>query len=391
MLEVEQLRVAVCGVDLKKELTDLAEEYAFHWKELSSDKTKFRVETKRFKPDVVISNNETIPTIYALTNESDRPFLVVISEEHTGDLPNTLSAGVADDVLVLPFRHLSFINTLRWAKSMRSIRKLEGMSANVEQMVDRLHQDFALAQKIQRRLIKDRFPNIPGLSIKSKYWCGLRGGGDYFDVFEFGDDQHVGFLLGDVSSYALSSRFLSSLMMFSVKNNFEEALDPSAFVRKVYLGLAEIMKDNDHFSCFYGVIDKRSYTIRFVSYGTVAASIHSSRKNLKWLSKGKNSALTRLNSKIKDSDVIEIILEPQDRLSLFSDGFVEGAGMDLDEFYEKIDDKDSQKVLNEFSYALKNYQDPGGEAIISGETKLPPQDCSILLVEVAKNILRLAQ
>ena len=63
-------------------------------------------------------------------------------------------------------------------------------------------------------------------------------------------------------------------------------------------------------------------------------------------------------------------------------------GANVPKFLDGLEDRDPQSVINEVSFAIRSQHDPKGE---EAESPMPPQDCSVLLIDVAKNVLRLAR
>jgi serine phosphatase RsbU (regulator of sigma subunit) len=343
------------------------------------------------KADIFILDDKTALAVAEFCENSARPSLFVTANEG-GELPESFARGYVDDLIALPLRALDVVRVVRFHEQLQSLRELESSSRAVPGMVKRLQEDIQLAQKIQRRLIKDKFPSMGGLSIKSKYWCGLKAGGDYFDVFEFPDQNHVGVILADSSSYALSTHFLGSLMQFSVHVGQGDLDDPAKIVRALHGKVREGMKDKDRFSLLYGILDRKTYKFRYVDCGAVFAAHKGAETKDFWLAKGDRAPLTKAVADLPA--VREIGLEPGDRLFLFSDGWSEGLESPFLSTVERLsrEHNDPQEFLNEMAFSLRKgverHQDPEDK---SEEFPMPPQDCSVLVLDVAKNVLRLAR
>ena len=317
-----------------------------------------------------------------------RPSIVVLAPEQE-TLPPSFLNGFADDLLVLPLRAADIARVVRMHEQMQILRTVEETTKAVPELVRKIQEDVHLAQKIQRRLIREKFSPIGGLAIKSKYWCGLKSGGDYFDVFEFPDQRHVGIILADSSSYSLSTAFIGSLMQFSVHVGQADITDPAAVVAAFYGKLQSAMKEKDKFSVFYGILDKKTYHFRFVECGPVYAALKNKQNGFQWLAKGENPQLTLANGHIPPCG--EVLLEPGDRMTLVSDGWAEALekpmSVLLPDFFQASDDP--QEFINSMAFRLRK-----GAEKIAGEgddSPMPPQDCSVLLFDLAKNLIRLAK
>lgn len=75
-----------------------------------------------------------------------------------------------------------------------------------------LEDDLELSQKIQRALLPQSTPNIPGLELAVFSRPAQIVGGDYFDFFHFADGSH-GLAIADVAGHGMSA----SLLMASVQ------------------------------------------------------------------------------------------------------------------------------------------------------------------------------
>jgi hypothetical protein len=108
---------------------------------------------------------------------------------------------------------------------------------------------------------------------------------------------------------------------------------------------------------------------------------------VEWWLKGNREPLSDAHRGIAKS--IEVRLEPEDRVLLLSDGWIESIGITMPEFVEQDLKRiaDPQKFINEFSYRLQSSLSAQNS---DEEDAMPPQDCSVIIVDIEKNILRLA-
>lgn len=367
--------IAVFDAELRKQLEVLSKGAEF----------QFVARQDVATADVVLASEVEIRNVLGELNSEKRPTLFVTVDEKSLELPTIYLDGQVDDILVLPIRRNEFLSRVRWHYHLQHLRELEHSSAALPGLIKKLEEDLNLAEKIQRRLIRDKFPPMQGVAVKSKYWCGMRSGGDYFDVIEMPGGQYVAFLLSDSSSYSLSSSLLGSLMHQSLRAPSEAAPSPEAMLKQV---LAEVtMKEKDRLSIFFGILDRKTYRLRYVSEGAIWACRKSQSGVVDWLLKGEREALTDARRGV--AEAMEVRLDPEDRLLLMSDGWRESMGGAMADFVEQDlqNISDPQRFVNEFSYRLQKSLSVGDE---ESDDLMPPQDCSVLLVDIEKNILRLA-
>jgi hypothetical protein len=336
--------------------------------------------------DLFFLSNEDANSLLEKGTRASHASIFVTVPESDPHLPELYIEGKVDDILVVPPRRQEFLSRIRWHYHLQTLRELEHTSAAVPELIRKLEEDLLLAEKIQRRLIRDKFPAMQGIAVKSKYWCGLRSGGDYFDVIDFAGGRYLGILLSDTSTYSLSSSLLATFMHQSLQVPAGEIPNPTAIVSRV-LGELEL-KEKEKLSIFFGILDRRTYKIDYVCSGPIwVCKFSHDKAATEWIESGNRAPLSSLAKVMTPGS--QFLLDPQDRLLIFSDGWEEGMGKDLSKFVEKeLSAKlDSQTLINEFSFKLKqsllsNSQDD--------EDPMPPQDCSVLVVDIEKNVLRLA-
>jgi phosphoserine phosphatase RsbU/P len=93
------------------------------------------------------------------------------------------------------------------------IRTLDRLIIRHDELADRqqrLEQDLEMAARVQRSLLPDCFPEIPGLLIDSFYRPCQAIGGDYFDFIRRGGQTWV--LVSDVSGHGIQAALASMLM-----------------------------------------------------------------------------------------------------------------------------------------------------------------------------------
>ena len=331
--------------------------------------------------DLVIASDSEIQGVVAAIKNGHRPTLFTTVSESDG-LPSTFQDGLCDDVIALPMRRIDLIRAIRLHFTFQTIRELEHTSAALPEVIKKLEEDVQLAQKIQRKLIRDRFMNMGPISIKSKYWCGLKAGGDYFDVIEFADGVHAGIFMADASSYSLSTALLNSLMQLSLQGNDGVIISPEERLSVLGKKLSTELKEKDKLSIFFGIINRKTLKLDYVSHGSMGLVLERNRE-FKTILAGDSKPLTKSDWAVSGSQTLQ--LENEDRMVLFSDGWAEGAktnGIELVSDALKQSRNDSQAFVNELSFKMKKHVD---------EDSMPPQDCSVLVFEVARSALRLAQ
>lgn len=306
-------------------------------------------------------------------------FLVV---PDVNEVPEELLAGRVDDLLVRPFRSLEVLSKVRHMQQILLWDEVHEMNASFSEMIEQLRGDLKLAERLQKSKLPMRFTDLRGFKVVHRYLAGLKPGGDHFEVVESKDGQQLSLLLSDTSSYGLSSAVLSTVMRVMIRLNSEESRSAAETVRKIREELMATLTEKDRLSLFYGIVSRRDYKLRFVNLGSSSAFYAPPGREFKELpSQGSAVTAAGLDTGAQD---LEIALEPQGRLALISDGFVESVGgaQALCELMTRLRSNEAADSVNEMVFRVKkNFHE---------EDELPNQDCTAVVFDLDSRLIRLA-
>jgi len=122
---------------------------------------------------------------------------------------------------------------------------------------ERLMRELVLAQEMQRRLLPQVLPHMPGLQIDALSTPAFEVGGDYYDIVQL-DDHRLGIVVGDVSGKGVSAAFYMS----QVKGIFQAISkmypSPREFMIHANDALLTSIDKRSFVSLIYAVIDSAS-------------------------------------------------------------------------------------------------------------------------------------
>ncbi len=305
---------------------------------------------------------------------------VIVDDEKAGT-PKVLFNGKADDVLVYPFRPLEVLSKLRHYQQILMWDEVARLNASFSQVLERLHEDLQVVERLQKNRLPSRFPEIKGFKAGSRYLAGMRSGGDHFDLAESADGQVFSIVLSDSSSYGLSSALLSVLMQVTLKLSVESLRSAADVVTGIRRELVTVLGEKDRLSLFFGTLSRKDYRLRYVNLGTSRAYYSAPGKPF--------AALEAQVSPIAAASATEplvareLVLDPGGRLVILSDGFVEAVGDGaMADFLGRFREREGVDTLNELAFQVKSK--------LVEEDDMPEQDCSALILDVDKKIIRLA-
>ncbi|MBU6376554.1 MAG: SpoIIE family protein phosphatase [Bdellovibrionales bacterium] len=318
-------------------------------------------------------------------DRTGRSVLLLYSE---GDpIPAAFTDGRVDDVLVFPLRPLEVLSKIRQHEQSRLWDQVSKMSTALGGVMERLREDMAVAERLQKARLPVRFPEIKGFKVTSRYLAGLKSGGDYFDLAESADGRQLAMILTDSSSYGLSSAVVSGVVRVASRLSVEQARSVRELVRAFYEELLVPLGPTDRLSLFYGVLSRKDYVLRYLNLGDSRAFFRPAGKSFTVLpAQGGPLSLGSRHS-LGQSGVLQeaqLQLAPQDRVVLLSDGYLELLGGEhrACALLEQFSSRAPEDLLNELAFQTKSrLSDPRED--------LPAQDSSALVFDVDSKVMRL--
>jgi len=130
------------------------------------------------------------------------------------------------------------VGTLRGRKfEDEDVRLLQLVADRAGLAIDnaQLSEQRALTEVLQRTLLPEALPQIPGLRFSAKYLpaaSGIKLGGDWFDVFELPDGR-IAFVVGDVVGRGIAAASVMAEVRSAVRAYTMEGHDPVTVVRRL--------------------------------------------------------------------------------------------------------------------------------------------------------------
>lgn len=238
-----------------------------------------------------------------------------------------------------------------------------------------------LAEKVQQLLLPKSSPTCSWCrsGVKNRMASGL--GGDYFDIISMPDDCQSLFI-GDVTGHGLHASVVMSLIYGFIHPAVLGTCAPLELVQQVNRFLIEFARRSETIdqyfssSLFYGIIDPRTFDMRYVNAGQVPALV---------LRKGIIEELHATGPPIGFFERPEIQLQSYtlskgDRLLLYTDGIIETVnaagdpfGIDrLKELLQTTADADHLEFLGLLFQSLLEF----------GVSDPPEDDCSAIVIDI---------
>lgn len=205
------------------------------------------------------------------------------------------------------------------------ISEIKNMTAEQQ----RIASDLETAAKIQDAALEHEFPNTPNYELLACMFPAKEVGGDFYDFYDI-DESHVGIFIADVSGKGVPAALLMISAKTFMKNSilFGKSLEES-----FSLANERIYKNNEEgffITALGGILDLKTGEFRFVNAGHLPPFIrHSGGQFVKRPVKA-DLVLGCFSG--TQYHVDSIMLEPGDRLYLYTDGTIEGMDPDKNEY-----------------------------------------------------------
>ncbi len=202
---------------------------------------------------------------------------------------------------------------------------------------ERLARELSIAREVQRRLLPQNLPDVPGVGLAAAWASAHEVGGDYYDFVRL-DEHRLGLIVADVSGKGTSAAFYMAEMQGIFQSASRLAPSPTEFLTHANLALADSLERNVFITCIYGVLDTREETLVLGRAGHCpAASVHLAGGATFLRSGGMGLGLDRSDLFRRSLTESRIRLQPGDVFALYTDGVVESRNASQEEFgYDRL-------------------------------------------------------
>ncbi len=261
------------------------------------------------------SGAEGLELLDRIAKMTSRPRVVVMTAWGSIELAVEAMRRGASDFVLKPWEN---------AKLIEAIRKHSGSGGL------RPSEDLEIAARVQAGLLPAVAPRLETLDCAA--YCRQAGavGGDFFDYIPL-DGARLALVLGDIAGKGIGAALLMAHLQALLRaTSHEGARDLPAWVRALNRDLHRSVQVGSYSTLFLGVYEDELRRMEYVNCGHVPP--------LLWRARG---AIERLESTAPPIGLLPevssesriLILEPGDRLAVFSDGVAEASrdGVELGE------------------------------------------------------------
>ena len=193
--------------------------------------------------------------------------------------------------------------------------------------------EVGTVEMLQRSLLPDRLPELPGLRIAARYSPGGADvGGDWYDAIRL-EDGRVGLAMGDVVGHGLAAAALMGQLRHATRAYALEGHSPPTVLDRLDR-LVRSLEGGQMATLLYVVVDADLRTLRFASAGHVPPLIVSPEGEARYVEGAPNPPLGVFESAAHEELTVD--LEPGSTIIVYTDGLVEQRGVSIDEGLEAL-------------------------------------------------------
>jgi len=214
---------------------------------------------------------------------------------------------------------------------------------------ERLEKELDLAREVQYKILPASVPVYKNFEISALFVPAFEVGGDYYDFFQISENK-LGFVIADVSGKGIQAAFI----MAEIKGVFESLSriikSPGELLTKVNEILIRSLDKKTFVTAVYGVIDTETGKVNLSRAGHNSIMLCSDGKVEHLTPPGLGLGLDHGEKFSRIIKEMEIQLDNNDILTLYTDGIPESQNSSLEEFgYKRL-----EKILIENCYKEVN-------------------------------------
>jgi PAS domain S-box-containing protein len=221
--------------------------------------------------------------------------------------------------------------------------------------------EHRIAETLQRSLLPDRLPVLPGLEVAARYLPAASEaevGGDWYDVIPIAGGA-VGLVMGDVAGKGLAGASMVGRLRSALRAYALEGHDAGRVVERLNRLLWTEAEESQMATMLYVIVDPAASTVRWVNAGHPPPVVIAGGE-ARFLTGDASVPLGVLP--FPTYQEVTAPLDPGDTLLLYTDGLVERPGEHLDDGLAQLADRVSDAP-----------GDPQGFLDHLLETMVPPQ------------------
>jgi len=196
--------------------------------------------------------------------------------------------------------------------------------------------EHRIAETLQRSLLPERLPQLPGLSVAARYQpaaAEAEVGGDWYDVLPI-PGGGVGLVMGDVAGKGLAAASMVGRLRSALRAYALEGHAPARVLERLNRLIWTEAEDSQMATLLYVTVDPGEGRVRWVNAGHPPPLLVADDRLARFLDGGRSVPLGVLP--FPDFEEASVGMEPGATVVLYTDGLVERPGEHIDDGMSKL-------------------------------------------------------
>lgn len=240
------------------------------------------------------------------------------------NIANKISNGELDE-------HFEIKNPEEFSKLAATFDKMTKDIKNITKERERIESELLIAQKIQTSSLPDTFPPYPKrceFEIFASMNAAKEVGGDFYD-FYFTDENHLVFLIADVSGKGMPAALFMMTTKTLISNLIQAIKDPIRAIKSINQKICKTNREHLFVSALIGILNTETGELDLINCGHNPPLIKSNG-NTQYI-KMKSNIVLGLYDNI-EFEIYKTKLNKNDLILFYTDGITEAMN-DKDELY----------------------------------------------------------
>lgn len=237
------------------------------------------------------------------------------------------------------------------------------LKAAQEQLIEkeRLEKELQVAAEIQMSILPDALPAPAGFDFGGRILPARQVGGDFYDVFELGEDK-LGVLIGDVADKGVPSAIFMARAHALIIAEADSSTSPGEVLRMVNTHITRLEKSTQFVTALFGILDVKTGKFSYARAGHEPPLVVGAHGDVHRLPHEPGMALGLWEDITLDENNFH--LAPGSLLVLYTDGMTDcrdplGKAFGLERIKETMKDlrsESAQPACDRLLETLVNYQ-----------------------------------
>lgn len=197
-----------------------------------------------------------------------------------------------------------------------------------------VQRQVALASNVQKRMLPQAMPTVPGLDVAARCLPSLDLGGDLYDFLEL-DGNRLGLAIGDVVGKGVPAALLMASVRASLRAHALDIFDIAEIIARTNDALVADTRPEEFATIWYGVIDANSHRLAYCNAGHEPALVcridPDSPQGVRFYELGVGGMVIGVESG-QDYECGRFTFHPGDLLVGYTDGLPDAMNFDAQRF-----------------------------------------------------------